>query len=78
MAKSHPKQKIRARVRLEARARGGDLANLGLSSKGVGIDQRDFSVCSDLSGDTAVNNRELDAIARLLGDELEKLLSGKD
>jgi hypothetical protein len=35
-----------------------------------------FGVESDLSSDMAVGDRELDAITRLLGDELEKLFSG--
>jgi hypothetical protein len=33
-------------------------------------------VDSDLSDDMAVSDKELDAIARLLGDELEELLFG--
>ena len=36
---------------------------------------RTMAIESDLSGDTAVTDDELDAIARLLGDELDTVLS---
>jgi hypothetical protein len=40
------------------------------------IDDQVYALESDLSGGMVVSDQELDAIARLLGDELEGILSG--
>jgi hypothetical protein len=40
------------------------------------VDDHVYEIDSDLSCDMVVSDQELDAIARLLGEELEKLLSG--
>jgi hypothetical protein len=40
------------------------------------VDDRVCEIESDLSGHMVVDDKELDAITRLLDDELEKLLSG--
>jgi hypothetical protein len=38
-------------------------------------DERLYQIDSDLSGDMAVSANELQAIARLLGEEIEKIFS---
>jgi hypothetical protein len=43
--------------------------------RGYDVGDRVPAIESELSSDTVVSDSELDAIARLLGDELEKLLS---
>jgi hypothetical protein len=40
------------------------------------IDDQVYALESDLSDGMVVSNQELDAIARLLGDELQRVLSG--
>jgi hypothetical protein len=84
MAESRASQKASLRTLAEGRPGApGKRSQLSVYSPVVvprrrrpRVDDHFYEIESDLSGDMAVSEQELDAIARLLGDEIEELLSG--
>jgi hypothetical protein len=82
MAESRPYRKACPRPPLQGAARANRASQpdrspiLWSRRRRQCVDDHVYKIDSDLSGDMVVSDQELDAIARLLGEELEKILSG--